>query len=122
MDAAGPGHLICPGRAGPLICLGRAGDACVVGVLERVGDALYGAWVYVKLGRRLAHAQFSRPPPSRGPHDRARDRGRRLSLASCVKNRRWQTYCAYEGMVWIAPGEGPRSAAADDFSMRGNKE
>src|SRR5215831_3749808 len=25
-------------------------------------------------------------PPSRGPHDRVRDRGRRLSLASCVKN------------------------------------
>jgi len=38
MDAAGPDHLICPGRAGPLICLGRAGDACVVGALERVGD------------------------------------------------------------------------------------
>src|SRR5262249_35922770 len=43
-------------RAGPLICLGRAGDACVVGALERVGDTLYGARVYVKLGRRLAHA------------------------------------------------------------------
>ena len=56
MDAAGPDHLICPGRAGPLICLGRAGDACVVGALERVGDTLYGARVYVKLGRRLAHA------------------------------------------------------------------
>jgi hypothetical protein len=41
MDAAGPDHLICPGRAGPLICLGRAGDACVVGALERVGDTLY---------------------------------------------------------------------------------
>src|SRR5262249_2173903 len=54
--AAGPDHLICPGRAGPLICLGRAGDACVVGALERVGDTLYGARVYVKLGRRLAHA------------------------------------------------------------------
>src|SRR5262249_5003329 len=73
-------------RAGPLICLGRAGDACVVGALERVGDTLYGARVYVKLGRRLAHAQFSRSPPSRGPRDRVRDRGRRLSLASCVKN------------------------------------
>src|SRR5262245_47579778 len=38
-------------RAGPLIWLGRAGDACVVGALERVGDSLYGARVYVKLGR-----------------------------------------------------------------------
>src|SRR5262249_49693690 len=47
-------------RAGPLICLGRAGDACVVGALERVGDTLYGARVYVKLGRRLAHAHAAR--------------------------------------------------------------
>src|SRR5262249_6595612 len=39
-SAAGPDHLICPGRAGPLIWLGRAGDACVVGALERVGDTL----------------------------------------------------------------------------------
>src|SRR5262249_2757677 len=38
--AAGPDHLMCPGRAGPLIWLGRAGDACVVGALERVGDTL----------------------------------------------------------------------------------
>src|SRR6516162_4204915 len=60
MDAAEPDHLICPGRAGPLICLGRAGDACVVGALERVGDTLYGARVYVKLGRRLAHAHAAR--------------------------------------------------------------
>ena len=46
--------------------LGRAGDACVVGALERVGDSLYGARVYVKLGRRLAHAHAarqSRPDP-----------------------------------------------------------
>ena len=34
MDAAG----------GPPICLGRAGDACVRGVVERVGNALYLAW------------------------------------------------------------------------------
>src|SRR6516225_9666305 len=47
-------------RAGPLICLGRAGDACVLGALERVGDTLYGARVYVKLGRRLAHAHAAR--------------------------------------------------------------
>src|SRR5262249_14945557 len=47
-------------RAGPLICLGRAGDACVVGALERVGDTLYGARVYGKLGRRLAHAHAAR--------------------------------------------------------------
>src|SRR5215475_5433060 len=47
-------------RAGPLICLGRAGDACVVGALERVGDTLYGPRVYVKLGRRLAHAHAAR--------------------------------------------------------------
>ena len=51
MDAAGPDHLICPGRAGPLICLGRAGDACVVGAFERVGDTLYGARVY-RRGKR----------------------------------------------------------------------
>src|SRR5262245_27462077 len=60
MDAAGPDHLICPGRAGPLICLGRAGDAWVVGALERVGDTLYGARVYGKLGRGLAHAHAAR--------------------------------------------------------------
>src|SRR6516162_7712970 len=47
-------------RAGPLICLGRAGDACVVGALERAGDTLYGARVYVKLGRRLTHAHAAR--------------------------------------------------------------
>src|SRR5262245_13823793 len=47
-------------RAGPLICLGRASDACVVGALERVGDTLYGARVYVELGRRLAHAHAAR--------------------------------------------------------------
>src|SRR6516165_1320263 len=47
-------------RAGPLICLGRADDACVVGALERAGDTLYGARVYVKLGRRLAHAHAAR--------------------------------------------------------------
>src|SRR5262249_41441274 len=41
-------------------CLGRAGDACVVGALERVGDTVYGARVYVKLGRRLAHAHAAR--------------------------------------------------------------
>src|SRR5262249_12138783 len=38
------------------MCLRPSGDACVVGALERVGDTLYGARVYVKLGRRLAHA------------------------------------------------------------------
>src|SRR6516225_4160420 len=58
MDAAGPDHLICPGRAGPLICLGRAGDACVLGALERVGDTLYGARVY---GNEFSI--FARPPP-----------------------------------------------------------
>src|SRR5262249_48940826 len=47
-------------RAGPHICLGRAGDACVVGALERAGDTLYGARVYVKLGRRLAHVHAAR--------------------------------------------------------------
>jgi len=50
-SAAGPDHLICPGRAGPLIWLGRAGDACVVGAFERVGDTLYGARVY-RRGKR----------------------------------------------------------------------
>jgi len=47
-------------RAGPPICLGRAGDACVLGAVERVGDTLYGARVYVKLGRCLAHAHAPR--------------------------------------------------------------
>src|SRR5262249_9035564 len=74
MDAAGPDHLICPGRAGPLICLGRAGDAWVVGALERVGDTLYGARVYVKLGRRLAHAHAARQSCSDSLSQLVRDR------------------------------------------------
>jgi len=74
MDAAGPDHLICPGRAGPLICLGRAGDACVVGALERVGDTLYGARVYGKLGRRLAHAHAARQSCSDSLSQLVRDR------------------------------------------------
>src|SRR5262249_16254160 len=48
----------------PPICLSRGGDACVLGAVERVGKALYGARVYVELGRRLAHthaAPQSRP-------------------------------------------------------------
>src|SRR5262249_786259 len=74
MDAAGPHYLICPGRAGPLICLCRAGDACVVGALERVGDTLYGAWVYVELGRRLAHAHAARQSCSDSLSQLVRDR------------------------------------------------
>src|SRR5262245_45405473 len=74
MDAAGPDHLICPGRAGPLICLGRAGDVCVVGALERVGDTLYGARVYVKLGRRLAQAHAARQGCSDSLSQLVRDR------------------------------------------------
>src|SRR5262247_2406690 len=65
MDAAGPDHLICPGRAG---------DACVVGALERVGDSLYGARVYVKLGRRLAHAHAARQSCSDSLSQLVRDR------------------------------------------------
>src|SRR6516225_2309708 len=42
------------------MCLCPAGDACVVGALERVGDTLHGARVYVELGRRLAHAHAAR--------------------------------------------------------------
>src|SRR5262249_39680515 len=61
-------------RAGPLICLGRAGDACVVGALERVGDTLYGARVYVKLGRRLAHAHAARQSRSDSLSQLVRDR------------------------------------------------
>src|SRR5215510_7749269 len=61
-------------RAGPLICLGRAGDACVVGALERVGDTLYGARVYVKLGRRLAHAHAARQSCSDSLSQLVRDR------------------------------------------------
>ena len=74
MDAAGPDHLICPGRAGPLICLGRAGDACVVGALERVGDTLYGARVDVELGRRLADAHAARQSRSDSLSQLVRDR------------------------------------------------
>src|SRR5262249_31073658 len=47
-------------RAGPLICLGRAGDACVLGAVERAGNTLYSARVYVELGRRLAHTHAVR--------------------------------------------------------------
>ena len=32
----------------------------VLGVVERAGNALYGARVYLELGRRLAHAQAAR--------------------------------------------------------------
>src|SRR5215813_3439527 len=45
---------------GPTICLGRGDDACVLGAVERAGNALYGARVYVELGRRLAHAHAAR--------------------------------------------------------------
>src|SRR5262245_22941986 len=52
-------------------CLGRAGDACVLGAAERVGNTLYGARVYVELGRRLAHAHTVRQSrrPSRALPD-----------------------------------------------------
>src|SRR5262249_44127445 len=74
------GPLICPGRARPLICLGRAGDACVVGALERVGDTLYGARVYVKLSRRLAHAHAIRQSCSDALSQLVRDRRPAKSL------------------------------------------
>src|SRR5262249_32636199 len=45
---------------GPTICLGRGDDACVLGAAERAGNALYGARVYVELGRRLSHAHAAR--------------------------------------------------------------
>src|SRR5262249_32935606 len=61
-------------RAGPLIVLGRAGDACVVGALERVSDTLYGARVYGKLGRRLAHAHAARQSCSDSLSQLVRDR------------------------------------------------
>src|SRR5262249_47057992 len=67
-----PGFPRC--RAGPLICLGRAGDACVVGAFERVGDTLYGARVYVKLRRRLAHAHAARQSCSDSLSQLVRDR------------------------------------------------
>src|SRR5262249_41600590 len=44
----------------PPICLSRGGDACVLGAVERVGNTLYGARVYVELGGRLAHAHAVR--------------------------------------------------------------
>src|SRR5262245_12786071 len=56
----------------PPICL--PGDACVVGALERVGDTLYGARVYVKLGRRLAHAHAARQSCSDSLSQLVRDR------------------------------------------------
>src|SRR5262249_61172074 len=40
------------------ICLCRG--ACALGVAERAGNTLYGARVYVELGRRLAHAHATR--------------------------------------------------------------
>src|SRR5262249_5230787 len=45
---------------GPTICLGRGDDACVLGAAERAGNALYGARVYVELGRRLSHVHAAR--------------------------------------------------------------
>src|SRR5262245_20708384 len=43
----------------PPICL--LGNSCVLGAaVERVGNALYGARVYLELGRRLAHAHAAR--------------------------------------------------------------
>src|SRR5215469_5215778 len=45
---------------GPTICLGRGDDACILGVVERAGNALHGARVYVELFGRLAHAHAAR--------------------------------------------------------------
>src|SRR6516162_3829692 len=59
-----------PFRAGPSICLRRAGDACD----ERTGNALYGARVYVELGRRLAHAHATRQSCSDSLSQLVRDR------------------------------------------------
>src|SRR5262245_59765261 len=42
------------------MCLRRGGDACVLDAIERAGNALYGARVYVELGGRLAHAHATR--------------------------------------------------------------
>src|SRR5262252_8382243 len=44
----------------PSICLSHGGDGCVLGAVERAGNALYGARVYVELGRRLAHTHAAR--------------------------------------------------------------
>jgi len=57
------------------MCLHPGGDACVLGVVERAGNALYGARVYVELGRRLAHAH-------------AAHQGRPDSLSQLVRDRR----------------------------------
>ena len=54
------------------MCLGRAGDACVLGAVERAGNTLYRARVYVELGCRLAHAHAVRK--SR-PDSLSRNRG-----------------------------------------------
>ena len=59
--------------AGSPICLRPGGDACVLGVVERAGNALYGARVYI--GRRLAHAH-------------AASQSRPNSLGQCVRDRR----------------------------------
>src|SRR5262249_46066795 len=42
------------------ICLSRGGGACVLGAVERAGNALHSARVYLELGRRLAHAHAAR--------------------------------------------------------------
>src|SRR6516164_642496 len=57
----------------PPICL--RGDACVLGAaVERVGNALYGARVYLELGRRLAHAHAARQCCSDSLSQLVRDR------------------------------------------------
>src|SRR5262245_45679194 len=50
------------------------GDACVLGVVEKAGNTLYGARVYVKLGRRLAHAHAARQSCSDSLSQLVRDR------------------------------------------------
>src|SRR5262249_26233830 len=51
-----PPSLPCPESYVPT----PGGDACVLGVVEKAGNALYSARVYVELGRRLAHAHAAR--------------------------------------------------------------
>src|SRR5262249_17357340 len=76
-------------RAGPPICLRRAGDPCVLGAVERAGNTLYGARVYVKLGRI---SRFPLPGGSDGLAYRCRPAQmgcRDLRLSQVDKNEAW---------------------------------
>src|SRR5258708_7607046 len=49
-----------PACASPKNPISLCRDACVLGAAERAGNTLYGARVYLELGRRLAHTHAAR--------------------------------------------------------------